>query len=124
MLPIQIIKLDRAFVRDIETDANDAAISAATLALAHSLGLKVVAEGVETEAQRDFLVDHGCDYLQGYLFGKPEPAQFWSERWKNILPNQEFQFARKIAMIHRMIFNRFFLHRKEARHLSSEKQEL
>ena len=74
-LPIQTIKLDRSFVRDIETDANDAAISAATISLAHTLGLEVVAEGVETEAQRDFLtVKHCCDILQGYLFGKPEPA--------------------------------------------------
>lgn len=82
MLPIQTIKLDRTFVQDIETDANDAAISAATLALAHSLGLKVVAEGVETEAQRDFLAAHNCDILQGYLFGKPEPAAFWTEKWQ------------------------------------------
>jgi len=74
LLPIQTLKLDRAFVQDIETDENDAAISAATLALAHNLGLKVVAEGVETEAQRAFLVDHECDLLQGYLFSKPLPA--------------------------------------------------
>ena len=74
LLPIQILKLDRAFVRDIETDENDAVISAATLALAHALGLKVVAEGVETEGQRDFLTSHGCDYLQGFLFSKPLPA--------------------------------------------------
>ena len=72
-LPIQVLKLDREFVRDIETDPNDAAISAATLALAHSLGMQVVAEGVETPAQRDFLVAQQCDVLQGYLFGKPEP---------------------------------------------------
>lgn len=81
LLPIQTLKLDRAFVRDIETDSNDAAISTATLALAHSLGLKVVAEGVETEVQRDFLVRNGCDFLQGYLFSKPEPAEVLSARW-------------------------------------------
>ncbi len=70
-LPIQTLKLDRAFVRDIETDANDAAISSATLALAHNMGLKVVAEGVETEGQRAFLLDHRCDVFQGFLFSKP-----------------------------------------------------
>ena len=81
-LPIQILKLDREFVRDIETDPNDAAISAATLTLAHSLGLEVVAEGVETAAQRDFLAAHGCDKLQGYLFGRPQPAEHWLEIWQ------------------------------------------
>ncbi len=75
LLPIQTLKLDRAFVRDIESDENDAAISAATLALAHTLGIKVVAEGVETEGQRAFLATHQCDYLQGFLFSKPLPAQ-------------------------------------------------
>lgn len=74
LLPIQTLKLDRAFVKDIETDENDATISLATIALAHSLGLKVVAEGVETEAQREFLTSHRCDILQGYLFSKPLPA--------------------------------------------------
>ena len=82
LLPIQTLKLDRAFVRDIETDENDAAISAATLALAHSLGRSVVAEGVETEGQRQFLRQHRCDVLQGYLFGKPESAATWTARWQ------------------------------------------
>ncbi|MDR1994591.1 EAL domain-containing protein [Azonexus sp.] len=81
-LPIQVLKLDRAFVRDIETDENDAAISAATLALAHSLGLKVVAEGIETEGQSRFLRAHGCDLLQGYLYGRPEPAATLAARWQ------------------------------------------
>ena len=74
-LPIQILKLDRTFVRDIETDPSDAEISAATLALAHNLGLKVIAEGVETEAQRAYLLQHQCDFMQGYLFSKPLPAE-------------------------------------------------
>jgi EAL domain-containing protein (putative c-di-GMP-specific phosphodiesterase class I) len=82
MLPIHTLKLDRAFVRDIETDENDAAISSATLALAKILGLRVVAEGVETEAQRDFLTSHDCNLLQGYLFGKPEPADVLTARWQ------------------------------------------
>jgi len=80
-LPIQVLKLDREFVRDIESDENDAAISAATLALAHGLGLIVVAEGIETEGQSRFLKAHGCDLLQGYLYGRPAPAETWTARW-------------------------------------------
>jgi diguanylate cyclase (GGDEF)-like protein/PAS domain S-box-containing protein len=72
-LPIKRLKLDRSFVTDIETDVNDAAICTATIALGHSLGLELVAEGVETEAQRDFLAGLGCDILQGYLFSRPMP---------------------------------------------------
>ncbi len=74
-LPIDILKLDRTFVRDIETDRNDAEISMATISLAHNLGLKVVAEGVETEGQYCFLAEHHCDYLQGYLFSRPIASQ-------------------------------------------------
>ncbi|MEN6585044.1 MAG: EAL domain-containing protein, partial [Sulfuricella sp.] len=74
-LPIQILKLDLSFVKDIESDEDDAAICAATIALAHTLGIDVVAEGVETGAQRAFLADeHRCDMLQGYLFSRPVPA--------------------------------------------------
>ena len=74
-MPIQRLKLDRSFVLDIESDANDAAICSATIALGHSLGLELVAEGVETPAQRDFLADLGCDVLQGYLYSKPMPYE-------------------------------------------------
>lgn len=71
LLPMNRLKLDRSFVKDIQTDAKDAAICSSTIALAHTLGLTVVAEGVETESQRDQLRGLGCDIFQGYLFSKP-----------------------------------------------------
>jgi diguanylate cyclase (GGDEF)-like protein/PAS domain S-box-containing protein len=73
-LPINTLKLDRSFVRDIERDENDAEICSATVALAHNLGLKIVAEGVENAAQRNFLVKLNYDYLQGYFYSMPLPA--------------------------------------------------
>ncbi len=73
-LPIDRIKLDRSFVMDIEHDANDATICAATIAMAHGIGLEVVAEGVETAAQLAYLLRHECENLQGYYFSRPLAA--------------------------------------------------
>jgi EAL domain-containing protein (putative c-di-GMP-specific phosphodiesterase class I) len=73
-LPLSCLKLDRSFVMDIETDANDAAICTATIQMAHSLGLGVVAEGVETATQLEFLRRLGCDTVQGYFIARPLSA--------------------------------------------------
>jgi len=74
-LPIDTLKIDRLFVRNLPDDDNSRAIVGAVLSMSHALGLRVVAEGVETVAQRDFLAHAGCDEMQGFLFGAPADAE-------------------------------------------------
>ncbi|MCG8073488.1 MAG: EAL domain-containing protein, partial [Candidatus Thiodiazotropha taylori] len=77
--PVDKIKIDQSFVRDVTTDPEDAALCEAIIAMAHHLGLKVVAEGVETAAQWQFLRNSGCDYAQGYYFSQPMTASDFTD---------------------------------------------
>lgn len=86
---VDVLKIDRSFVKDIDGTEEEGKIATAIIALAHNLGQKVVAEGVETPAQRDFLAEHGCDQFQGYLFGRPEPTDVFGQRLKKHPKNQD-----------------------------------
>ncbi|MCF6290344.1 MAG: EAL domain-containing protein [Desulfobacterales bacterium] len=91
-LPIDTIKIDRAFIRDIPGDTDDVAITRAILAMSHSLGLRVVAEGVESNDHLLFLREHGCESMQGYLFSPPVPAADFLEilrQKKRLVPPTE-----------------------------------
>ncbi len=79
-LPLYELKIDRTFVRDTPDDPNDTAIVEAILSVSKHLGLRVVAEGVETRQQADFLLSRGCDCLQGYFYGRPEPLGAWLDK--------------------------------------------
>jgi diguanylate cyclase (GGDEF)-like protein/PAS domain S-box-containing protein len=85
-LPIDTVKIDQSFVRDVPGSPEACAIVNAVIAMAHGLGLVVVAEGIESTAQLEFLRQAGCDRGQGYLFGRPEPAERWSLPPGNVLP--------------------------------------
>jgi diguanylate cyclase (GGDEF)-like protein len=77
--PLDTLKIDRSFIREIATHPDDAAITTAIIAMGHALGLRVIAEGVETEAHLSLLQKQGCDEVQGYLLGRPVPAERFEE---------------------------------------------
>jgi diguanylate cyclase (GGDEF)-like protein len=79
-LPLDVIKIDQSFVRDIHSDPNDAIIVQTIIAMSHHMGLDVIAEGVETPQAKEFLLSKGCDKYQGYLFGRPEPFDSLRQR--------------------------------------------
>ncbi|WP_458377028.1 sensor domain-containing protein [Pseudomonas fluorescens] len=81
--PIDVLKIDRTFVDGLPSGEQDAQIARAIIAMAHSLNLAVIAEGVETHEQLDFLREHGCDEVQGYLFGRPMPAGRFEAQFSN-----------------------------------------
>jgi EAL domain-containing protein (putative c-di-GMP-specific phosphodiesterase class I) len=78
-LPLDQLKIDRSFVRHVLTDPNDAAIANMIVALGQTLGLEVLAEGIETVEQRDFLSNSGCYYYQGYFFSRPLPLESFEQ---------------------------------------------
>jgi EAL domain-containing protein (putative c-di-GMP-specific phosphodiesterase class I) len=91
-LPVKSIKIDKSFVLSLDTDRDNALIVRSIIDLSHNLGLKVVAEGVESAAARDMLKSFGCDEAQGYFYSRPQPAEiitnFLSEPPRGLIPNQ------------------------------------
>ncbi len=92
-LPIDVVKIDRSFVQDLTVDESDAAIATTVIAIAHNLGLRVIAEGVETEEQLAFLRERRCDEMQGFLFSRPVP----SEQLRKILAQAKRRSPAKVA---------------------------
>ena len=92
--PIDTLKIDQSFIRDIHENSDDAALVTAIIAMAHNLNLSVVAEGVETPEQLQFLLEHQCDHVQGYLFGKPMPK----EEFRSFILNYKDQYGSLLSL--------------------------
>jgi len=80
-LPVERLKIDQSFIHDIPGDPGNAAIASAVIGIGQSLGLRVIAEGIETEQQRLFLLQHNCPYGQGYLLGRPVPTEHFAKQF-------------------------------------------
>ncbi len=78
--PLDVLKIDRTFIMDLESEPNDQALCRAMISMAHSLGLQVVAEGIESEYQRQFMADAGCEIAQGFLLDRPMKAEHFEAR--------------------------------------------
>ena len=96
-LPARQLKIDRSFVNDLETSADARAVVDAVIRLAHALGLRVVAEGVETKGQNDILLQMDCDELQGYFYARPMPARVLLEWVAGKKPEGAADFAPSVV---------------------------
>jgi EAL domain-containing protein (putative c-di-GMP-specific phosphodiesterase class I) len=86
-LDIDYLKIDRSFVAEMMHDRSSRTITETIIVMAHKLGLRVIAEGVETQQQRDWLLQHECDFVQGFLFGQPLPP----DHFERLLAEQPFE---------------------------------
>ena len=97
-LPLNIIKIDKSFIKNIPADQNDVEICQAIMTLSHSLGYEVVAEGVETEEQLEFLLKRSCNFAQGFYFSKPVPVAEFAARAKEINEKLRFEGSKKASV--------------------------